>query len=78
MVKRDWIYFFILVNDPAKSPAGMDIILKLVNSIIPVKIFPPGVIGYMSPYPTVVSVTTAHQRAWGIDSKTLGWAWYSK
>ena len=29
--------------------------------------FPPVVIGYISPYPTVVIVTIAHQNADGID-----------
>ena len=37
-----------------------------------VKIFPPGVIGNASPYPTVVNVTMAHQKESYTEPKTSG------
>ena len=43
-------------------PDGMAIIPNPIMRIINVKILPPMVIGITSPYPTVVSVTTDHQR----------------
>ena len=46
--------------------------------IIEVKIFPPIVIGYASPYPTEVKVTVAHQRQWKIDPNLSGCKSFSK
>ena len=49
------------------SPAGTATILIPSIKITKVRILPNAVIGYTSPYPTVVSVQTAHQRLWKID-----------
>lgn len=38
------------------------------------KIFPATVTGYISPYPTVVNVAIAHQRAEKALSNSFGWA----
>jgi hypothetical protein len=46
--------------------------------MIVVKNRPPAVMGYMSPYPTVVRVTTAHHKLSGIEEKRVGWTVFSK
>ena len=51
----------------------------LVEKTITVEnIFPPAVIGYISPYPTVVRVVTDHHKEWNTDLNCSGWAACSK
>lgn len=67
-----------LDNDELKIPAGTATIPSPIINIENVKTFPPMVIGYMSPYPTVVRVATSHHKLENIDVKTSGCAGFSK
>jgi len=67
-----------LVNADASKPVGTAIIPKPIITMNEVNILPPAVIGYISPYPTVVKVATAHQRQWKIDLNCSGCAGFSK
>jgi len=52
--------------------------LNPIIRIINVNIFPPIVIGAISPYPTVVKVATDHHKLWNMLLKVSGCAGYSK
>ncbi len=56
-------YFsFQKANDEAMSHVGIDTIQSQIMRMTNVNTFHPTVIGYTSPYQTVVSVATAHHK----------------
>lgn len=59
-------------------PDGMVIIPRPIIKIMNVKILPPIVIGTASPYPSVVKVTTDHQRLENMDENVSGCTAFSK
>ena len=67
-----------MVKDDASNAVGIEttpIPIKLMNEV---KIFPPTVIGTISPYPTVVIVDIAHHIQANIELNSFGWTGFSK
>ena len=73
-------FYFLNVCERAEAnnPVGTATIPIPIKTIIVVKSLPPTVIGYMSPYPTVVSVVTAHHKEWKTDLNASGCTGFSK
>tara|TARA_B110000090_G_C13273241_1_gene404950 strand:- start:3 stop:218 length:216 start_codon:yes stop_codon:yes gene_type:complete len=59
-------------------PEGIAIIPSPNIRMTKVKILPPIVMGTMSPYPTVVKVTTDHHILENIEENASGWTLFSK
>jgi hypothetical protein len=63
--QNDWwqnYFFVILDSDDANRPVGTAITPIPIRETIEANIFPATVMGYMSPYPIVVNVTTDHHK----------------
>ena len=66
-----------LENAVASNPEGIATSPSPIKTIKVAKTLPPVVIGYISPYPTVVNVVTAHHSEWNIDLNCSGCAGFS-
>jgi len=66
--------FSVDMNDELIIPVGSTTNPIPIMAMVASKIFPIGVIGYISPYPCVVSVATAHHNDSSAFSNLSGWA----
>ena len=69
---------FVFVSAEASRAVGTATTPSPVTATKKVKIFPPVVIGYTSPYSTEARVVIAHQRLWNTLLNASGWALCSK